>query len=31
MKPCDFCTTQHYEEFILRELMNCTASFESVL
>lgn len=22
MKPCDYCTTQHYEEFILRELMN---------
>lgn len=22
MKPCDYCTTQHYEEFILRELVN---------
>jgi DNA-binding transcriptional ArsR family regulator len=24
MKPCDYCKTQHYEEFILRELMNRT-------
>lgn len=24
MKPCDYCTTQHYEEFILRELVNRT-------
>ncbi len=24
MKPCDYCETQHYEEFILRELMNRT-------
>lgn len=22
MKPCDYCETQHYEEFILRELVN---------
>jgi DNA-binding transcriptional ArsR family regulator len=22
MKPCDYCNTQHYEEFILRELVN---------
>jgi DNA-binding transcriptional ArsR family regulator len=22
MKPCEYCETQHYEEFILRELMN---------
>lgn len=22
MKPCDYCEIQHYEEFILRELMN---------
>jgi DNA-binding transcriptional ArsR family regulator len=22
MKPCDYCETQHYEEFILRELLN---------
>jgi DNA-binding transcriptional ArsR family regulator len=22
MKPCEYCTTQHYEEFILRELVN---------
>jgi DNA-binding transcriptional ArsR family regulator len=22
MRPCDYCETQHYEEFILRELMN---------
>lgn len=22
MKPCGYCTTQHYEEFILRELVN---------
>jgi DNA-binding transcriptional ArsR family regulator len=24
MKPCDYCETQHYEEFILRELVNRT-------
>ncbi len=24
MKPCDYCTTQHYEEFILRELVSRT-------
>jgi hypothetical protein len=23
MKPCEYCETQHYEEFILRELSNC--------
>ena len=22
MKPCEYCATQHYEEFILRELLN---------
>jgi len=22
MKPCEYCETQHYEEFILRELVN---------
>ena len=22
MKPCEYCDTQHYEEFILRELVN---------
>lgn len=22
MKPCEYCETQHYEEFILRELLN---------
>lgn len=22
MKPCEYCKTQHYEEFILRELVN---------
>jgi DNA-binding transcriptional ArsR family regulator len=22
MKPCEYCNTQHYEEFILRELVN---------
>lgn len=22
MKPCEYCATQHYEEFIVRELMN---------
>jgi DNA-binding transcriptional ArsR family regulator len=22
MKPCEYCQTQHYEEFILREVMN---------
>ena len=22
MKPCEYCATQHYEEFILRELVN---------
>jgi len=22
MKPCEYCTTQHYEEFILRELLD---------
>lgn len=22
MKPCEYCSTQHYEEFILRELVN---------
>lgn len=22
MKPCEYCSTQHYEEYILRELMN---------
>jgi len=22
MKPCEYCETQHYEEFIVRELMN---------
>jgi DNA-binding transcriptional ArsR family regulator len=22
MKPCEYCTTQHYEAFILRELVN---------
>lgn len=22
MKPCEYCTTQHYEEYILRELLN---------
>ncbi|WP_306061496.1 ArsR/SmtB family transcription factor [Natronococcus wangiae] len=22
MKPCEYCGTQHYEEFILRELLN---------
>jgi DNA-binding transcriptional ArsR family regulator len=24
MKPCEYCETQHYEEFILRELLNRT-------
>ena len=22
MKPCEYCATQHYEEFIVRELLN---------
>jgi hypothetical protein len=22
MKPCEYCATQHYEEFIVRELVN---------
>jgi DNA-binding transcriptional ArsR family regulator len=22
MKPCEYCATQHYEEFIIRELLN---------
>ncbi|MFB6299715.1 MAG: ArsR/SmtB family transcription factor [Halobacteriales archaeon] len=22
MKPCDYCATQHYEEFVVRELLN---------
>lgn len=22
MKPCEYCATQHYEEFVLRELLN---------
>lgn len=22
MKPCEYCSTQHYEEYILRELLN---------
>jgi len=22
MKPCEYCETQHYEEFVLRELLN---------
>jgi DNA-binding transcriptional ArsR family regulator len=22
MKPCDYCNTQHYEEFVLREVVN---------
>ena len=22
MKPCEYCKTQHYEEFVLRELLN---------
>lgn len=22
MKPCEYCTTQHYEEFVLRELVD---------
>jgi hypothetical protein len=22
MKPCEYCETQHYEEFILRELLD---------
>jgi len=22
MKPCEYCGTQHYEEFIIRELLN---------
>lgn len=22
MKPCDYCETQHYEEFVVRELLN---------
>ena len=22
MKPCEYCDAQHYEEFILRELVN---------
>ncbi|MFC7155838.1 ArsR/SmtB family transcription factor [Halomarina halobia] len=22
LKPCEYCSTQHYEEFILRELLN---------
>ncbi|MEF8784147.1 MAG: winged helix-turn-helix domain-containing protein [Haloarculaceae archaeon] len=22
MKPCEYCVTQHYEEFVLRELLN---------
>lgn len=22
MKPCEHCETQHYEEFVLRELLN---------
>lgn len=22
MKPCDYCSTQHYEEYIIRELLN---------
>lgn len=24
MKPCEYCSTQHYEEYILRELLNRT-------
>lgn len=24
MKPCEYCKTQHYEEFIIRELLNRT-------
>jgi ABC-type amino acid transport substrate-binding protein len=24
MKPCEYCATQHYEEYILRELLNRT-------
>jgi DNA-binding transcriptional ArsR family regulator len=24
MKPCEYCDTQHYEEFVLRELVNRT-------
>jgi DNA-binding transcriptional ArsR family regulator len=24
MKPCEFCSTEHYEEYILRELLNRT-------
>ncbi|MBX0296535.1 ArsR/SmtB family transcription factor [Haloarcula nitratireducens] len=24
MKPCEYCATQHYEEFVLRELLNRT-------
>ncbi|UHQ99306.1 winged helix-turn-helix domain-containing protein (plasmid) [Natrinema zhouii] len=23
MKPCEYCATQHYEEFVIRELLNC--------
>jgi len=22
LKPCEYCATQHYEEFLLRELLN---------
>jgi len=22
IKPCEYCETQHYEEFVLRELLN---------
>jgi hypothetical protein len=22
MKPCEYCDTQHYEEFMVRELLN---------
>ena len=22
MKPCEYCETQHYEEFVVRELVN---------
>lgn len=22
MKPCEYCETQHYEEFVIRELLN---------
>jgi hypothetical protein len=22
MKPCEYCETQHYEEFVLRELLD---------